>query len=362
MPSAGSERRPCCTPQGRVRPARMTPAAVEEKVWALAPVNYPDLAAMVGETSDNLPGVPASWPKTAAKWIATYGTLDGLVAAAADIPGKAVRALREHLDDVIRNRKINALVCDLDLPAGPTELASRPTGTATPSIRCSTRSNSRAAHPPVRLSRRGAEAAAPQRRSPAWRSNRSRRSRPWLEAHGTGLVGSGFGRGTCRRPSCDGVAFAAATAPGMGGGRAVLDDPVFADVLVDDDAKVSTMPRGSCMRLGAHGWSVRGIVADTALGTYLVKPDQRPMNLPTSRCVISKRETGHRSTTRPDSELSRRRLRRHRTTRQGDARPWEVLEAELVDRRVTLLREVEIPLIDVLLGMETWYRRRQAST
>jgi len=101
--------------------ARMTPAAVEEK-YGLAPVNYPDLAALVGETSDNLPGVPGVGPKTAAKWIATYGSLDALVAAAGDIPGKAGESLREHLDDVIRNRKINALVCDLDLPAGPTDL------------------------------------------------------------------------------------------------------------------------------------------------------------------------------------------------------------------------------------------------
>ncbi|HJR89993.1 MAG TPA: 5'-3' exonuclease H3TH domain-containing protein, partial [Aeromicrobium sp.] len=102
--------------------ARMTPAAVEEK-YGVAPVNYPDLAALVGETSDNLPGVPGVGPKTAAKWIGTYGSLDALVAAAGDIPGKAGESLREHLDNVIRNRKINALVCDLDLPAGPADLA-----------------------------------------------------------------------------------------------------------------------------------------------------------------------------------------------------------------------------------------------
>ena len=102
--------------------ARMTPAAVEEK-YGVTPDHYPDLAALVGETSDNLPGVPGVGPKTAAKWIASYGTLDALVADVEQVPGKAGESLREHLDDVLRNRRINALVCDLDLPAGPADLA-----------------------------------------------------------------------------------------------------------------------------------------------------------------------------------------------------------------------------------------------
>ncbi|HYQ76291.1 5'-3' exonuclease, partial [Cellulomonas sp.] len=51
--------------------ARMTPEAVEAK-YAVPPARYPDIAALVGESSDNLPGVPGVGPKTAAKWIATY--------------------------------------------------------------------------------------------------------------------------------------------------------------------------------------------------------------------------------------------------------------------------------------------------
>ena len=68
--------------------ARMTPDAVESK-YGVPPARYPDLAALVGETSDNLPGVPGVGPKTAAKWIAAYDGLEGILARAAEVPGKA---------------------------------------------------------------------------------------------------------------------------------------------------------------------------------------------------------------------------------------------------------------------------------
>ena len=56
--------------------ARMTPSAVTEK-YGVGPERYSDLAALVGESSDNLPGVPGVGPKTAAKWIGAYGDLEG---------------------------------------------------------------------------------------------------------------------------------------------------------------------------------------------------------------------------------------------------------------------------------------------
>lgn len=84
----------------------MGPAQVEEK-YGVPPTRYSDLAAMVGETSDNLPGVPGVGPKTAAKWITQYGDLDGIVASIDKIPGKAGQSLRDHLDQVLRNRRLN---------------------------------------------------------------------------------------------------------------------------------------------------------------------------------------------------------------------------------------------------------------
>ena len=94
---------------------RMTPKAVEERYFA-TPARYPDLAALVGESSDNLPGVPGVGPKTAAKWLETYDGLENLVAHAGELKGKAAEAFQERIDDVLRNRQINALVLDLDLP------------------------------------------------------------------------------------------------------------------------------------------------------------------------------------------------------------------------------------------------------
>lgn len=94
---------------------RMDPAAVEEK-YQVPPHQYPDLAALVGEDADNLPGVPGVGPKTAAKWIAQYGSLEGIMRHAEEIKGKAGQSLRDNLDAVKRNRLMNAAVTDLDLP------------------------------------------------------------------------------------------------------------------------------------------------------------------------------------------------------------------------------------------------------
>ncbi len=93
---------------------RMDPQAIEAK-YGVGPDHYRDLAALVGEASDNLPGVPKVGPKTAAKWIAEYGGLEGIISQADTIKGVAGQNLRDHLDDVIRNKNLNGLVRDLDL-------------------------------------------------------------------------------------------------------------------------------------------------------------------------------------------------------------------------------------------------------
>src|SRR6476661_8840747 len=100
---------------------RMDPAAVTEK-YLVPPERYSDLAALVGESSDNLPGVPGVGPKTAGKWLGQYGDLAGVVAHVDEIKGKAGDSLREHLDGVLRNRRLNKLVDDLDLPLSVDDL------------------------------------------------------------------------------------------------------------------------------------------------------------------------------------------------------------------------------------------------
>ncbi len=93
----------------------MDAASVQAKYF-VGPERYSDLAALVGETADNLPGVPGVGPKTAAKWINQFGGLDGILENLDSIGGKVGAALREHVDSVKRNRRLNHLLRDLDLP------------------------------------------------------------------------------------------------------------------------------------------------------------------------------------------------------------------------------------------------------
>ena len=89
----------------------MTPDAVFEK-YGVTPKQYRTLAALVGESSDNLPGVPGVGPKTAAKWVAEFGELEKIIAVADSIGGKVGEALRAHIDQVQLNYELNRLVED----------------------------------------------------------------------------------------------------------------------------------------------------------------------------------------------------------------------------------------------------------
>lgn len=93
---------------------RFTPEAVEKK-YGVTPQQYPDLAALRGDTSDNMPGVPGVGPKTAQKWISQYGSLQGVIDVMDTIKGKVGESLREHIDSVKLAREITEMVRDLDL-------------------------------------------------------------------------------------------------------------------------------------------------------------------------------------------------------------------------------------------------------
>lgn len=94
--------------------------------YGIQPHQYPEIAALVGETSDNLPGVPKVGEKTAVKWINEFGSLDEILRRADEIGGKVGESLREYKDNAIRNRKLNRLVNDVDLPVGPADLERQP--------------------------------------------------------------------------------------------------------------------------------------------------------------------------------------------------------------------------------------------
>jgi DNA polymerase-1 len=91
--------------------ARMTPEAVIEK-YGMTPDQYPDFAALRGDPSDNLPSIPGVGEKTAAKWVVEYGSLKDLLSEVDKVGGKVGQALRDNIDNVIRNRELTQLVHD----------------------------------------------------------------------------------------------------------------------------------------------------------------------------------------------------------------------------------------------------------
>ncbi|TXL62883.1 DNA polymerase I [Aeromicrobium terrae] len=340
---------------------RMTPVAVEEK-YGVTPEHYPDLAALVGETSDNLPGVPGVGPKTAAKWINGYGTLDALVADVENIPGKAGESLRDHLDDVLRNRRINALVCDLDLPAGPAELG------------FSTEWNRDAIHEVFdalefsALRERlfdylgggdesvTAEAAVDVQTTVVASGGLA----AWLKEHadGTpmGLEVTGVTAPVGAR--AEGLAIATASGPAAWvsvEGLDPSDDTALAAWLADPaQPKVLHDAKGQAHALAAQGWPVAGVAADTALATYLVKPDQRAYDLADLSVRYLHRElvsSGDDSGQLSFDDDGGADVAVQRARAALDL--WAVLEPELESlASLDLLRDVELPLVDVLLRME----------
>ncbi|WP_039939302.1 5'-3' exonuclease, partial [Streptomyces himastatinicus] len=97
---------------------RFTPEKVQEK-YGLTPRQYPDFAALRGDPSDNLPGIPGVGEKTAAKWINQFGSFQDLVERVDEVKGKVGEKLRDHLESVKLNRQLTELVRDVELGTGP---------------------------------------------------------------------------------------------------------------------------------------------------------------------------------------------------------------------------------------------------
>ncbi|MGH8212767.1 MAG: DNA polymerase I, partial [Rhodanobacteraceae bacterium] len=100
-------------------------AGVIEK-FGVPPERVIDLLAMMGDSIDNIPGVPKCGPKTAAKWIGQYGDLDGVIAHAHEVGGKIGENLRGVLTQLPLSRQLATIKTDCELEVGPTGLALRP--------------------------------------------------------------------------------------------------------------------------------------------------------------------------------------------------------------------------------------------
>ncbi len=342
---------------------RMTPAAVEER-YGVPPDRYSDLAALVGESSDNLPGVPGVGPKTAAKWIGQFNGLEGIVAGVDQIKGKVGDSLREHLDQVLRNRRLNQLVRDLDVGLTLDDLERRMWD----------REQVHAVFDPLefRVLRErlfttfdtvSEEAVEGGFDLDATRLETGQVA-GWLAEHavagrdiGVHVVGS-WARGTG-----DVGAVALAT---EGGEAAYVDvteldpagDAALGAWLADPGiGKILHDAKGPANALAARGWTLRGVALDTALAAYLVKPDQRQYDL--SDLVVRTLGRDLRAESQqPEGMLD------FATDTQAEVEDACVRARAVLDLGVALrdqveaagglelMRDIELPLTDVLAEME----------
>ncbi|WP_432503834.1 DNA polymerase I [Kineococcus arenarius] len=356
---------------------RMTPDVVTER-YGVPPERYPDLAALVGETSDNLPGVPGVGPKTAAKWIGTYDGLDGVIAHADLIKGKAGESLRAHLDGVIRNRRLNALVRDLDLTVHVEDLVRRPwdreqvhtvfDGLEFRVLRDRLFATLEAAEPEAEAGF-GVDGAVLLDDEVA----------TWLTEHATGPTGLHVS-GQWHRGTGDVTGLALAGADGVAAWLDPTtltpeDERALAAWLADPAApKLAHDVKGPSHALAARGWPLAGVVMDTALAAYLCRPDQRSYDLADLAVRHLKRELRAETPSTPAGTAPAAGDDEQLTLDAGDgpvgadlqARAEEgmvralavteladVLAAELETRGGTrLLHQVELPLVDVLARAE----------
>ncbi|MCL4780190.1 MAG: DNA polymerase I [Gammaproteobacteria bacterium] len=99
----------------------LDPAGVLDK-FGVPPERIIDWLTLVGDSSDNIPGVPSVGPKTAAKWLTEYGSLDALVARADEIKGKVGEKLRAHLGQLPLSRQLATIHCDVPLAQKPEDM------------------------------------------------------------------------------------------------------------------------------------------------------------------------------------------------------------------------------------------------
>ncbi|OZB50309.1 MAG: DNA polymerase I [Cellulomonas sp. 14-74-6] len=344
--------------------SRMTPEAVEER-YGLPPHLYPDLAALVGETSDNLPGVPGVGPKTAAKWVLGYGGLDGVVAAADTIPGKAGESLRANLEQVQLNRRLNRLVDDLDLPLGPEDLAVRPWDrqalhTILDELEFRTlRDRLFAMLPDERPAEAPVAGGALDLVSVGagglgtWLTDRTG------QVLGVDVRGSGAPSGG----DAWGIALADAAGEAVAFDLAEIDpadEAALAAWLADPEAPKSLHgAKESWHALMGRGLPLAGVVFDTELAAYLCQPDRRAYDLPDLAIGYLRRELGSDDAASGaqgalDLALDGAGEGRRAAVRAAAVRDLtDVLGAELVDRGARrLLDDVELPLQAVLSRME----------
>ncbi|MGW7072697.1 DNA polymerase I [Streptomyces sp. NPDC054855] len=267
---------------------RFTPEKVEEK-YGLTPSQYPDFAALRGDPSDNLPGIPGVGEKTAAKWINQFGSFADLVERAEEVKGKAGQNFRDHLDAVKLNRRLTEMVRDVELPKQVTDLERAPYDrTALAMVLDTLEIRNPSLRERLLAVDPGAEEADQTPAEPGVELDGTvigaGELAPWLTEHGNAVLGMAtvdtwaLGTGSVTE-----VALAAA------GGAAAWFDPsrldeadekAFAAWIADPKKpKVLHNAKATMRVFPEQGWTVDGVSMDTALAAYLVKPGRRSFAL-----------------------------------------------------------------------------------
>ena len=361
---------------------RFTPDEVIAK-YGLTPAQYPDFAALRGDPSDNLPSIPGVGEKTAAKWVAEFGSLAQLVNRVDEVKGKAGDKLREHLADVLRNRQLTELARDVPLEAGPQDLRPAPwdreqihqlfdtlqfrvlrdrlyttlpdgiAGTAAGGGQAA--AGAAQAGFDVEVTQLGPDEVA-----------------QWLEEHGTGTERAGLAlRGTWGRGTGRLAALAVATADGAGAyldpvALTEQDEAALAAWLADPERpKALHDAKGPMHALAARGLELAGVTSDTALAAYLALPGQRSFDLAdlTLRYLGKDLAGGGEETTGQLAlDLEGEEDDDEAAVAAATALVWQAtataelaaaLDTDLERRGATrLLHDVELPLVDVLARME----------
>jgi len=344
---------------------RFTPEEVEAK-YGLTPQQYPDFAALRGDPSDNLPGIPGVGEKTAAKWVREYGSLNELVAKVDTVKGKVGDALRENLANVVRNRQLTELVRDVGLDTTPDELV-REQWDRDQVHKLFDDLQFRVLRERLFATVAAAEPEAEEGFDVSFVRLGVDDVTGWLDEHArdgrrVGLAFRGeWGRGTGR---LTGVAIATAD------GAAAFIDP--AAVTSDDDAALArwladeSIPKaahdvkGPVLALRQHGWTLAGVTSDTQLGAYLLRPDQRTFDLADlalrylHRELRSNVEDNGQLTLDGGEEESDDALAEVETLRATAVHDLaNAFEPDLErDGATRLLTELELPLTFVLADME----------
>jgi DNA polymerase-1 len=342
---------------------RFTPETLAER-YGLTPQQYPDYAALRGDPSDNLPGIPGVGDKTAAKWVREFGSLDALVDRLDEVKGKAGEALRANLASVLLNRRLTELVRDVDIPEQPADLILKPWDRDAVH-RLFDELEFRVLRERLFAALRAPEPDAEEGFDVRGGMIETGGVASWLDTHArdghrTGLV---F-RSSWARGAGDLDSLTLAAPDGEGGyldPRALTpdDERALAQWLADPAApKAAHDAKPLLHALRALGMELAGLTSDTALAAYLVRPGQRSFDLAdlVLRYLHRELRVDSGEVAQPSlfaDEDTAARVAEEILQARAVAELAEALDAEL-DRIASraLLTDLELPLLAVLAELE----------